>query len=210
MLETVVALKIKDLTFDWRLYPRFEMDVAVVARYAAAMRCGVEFPPVRVGVFKGQNIVVDGLHRIRAREQLEIDYVDAVVRVFESEAALFAECVSLNSAHGKGFTGAELKANIRRLERYEFNVDEIVALTHVPASEFRREHALPFLVLTSPSGKKISVGHTPDPNDLVEFKNALKVCARWAESRMIPIENAETLASVLQCFLGFGKVLSNA
>ena len=202
--------KISDLVFDWRLYPRKEVDhQTVVQHYVKALEAGAVFPTVKVGLFKGKKTIVDGLHRVRAHTQLKRDYVDCSTLPFESEAELFAEAVRLNSSHGKRFSDIELKENIRRLKQYKFNVKDIVALVHVPASEIYREAAAPVAVLTLPSGKKINIGAKPDAPDLVQFKNALKLCLRWAGSGQIPIGNAETTALVVRCHLELGKVLSH-
>jgi len=203
--------KISDLVLEWSLYPRMEVDHKDVVRsYARALRAGCVFPTVKVGLFRGKKILVDGVHRVRAHELNGIDCADCSELPFESEAELFAEAVRLNSDHGKAFSEVEVKANITRLKRYKFDVNEIVALTHVPATEIYREAAAPIHVLTSPSGRKIGVGHAPDPNDLVEFKNALKLCLKWADSGKVQLGNAETAALVIRSHLAFGKVLSNA
>lgn len=201
--------KISDLVFDWRLYPRKEVDhQTVVQHYVKALEAGAVFPTVKVGLFKGKKTIVDGLHRVRAHTQLKRDYVDCSTLPFESEAELFAEAVRLNSSHGKRFSDIELKENIKRLKQYKFNVRDIVALVHVPASEIYREAAAPIAVLTLPCGKKIGLGNAkPDSLDLVQLKNALKSCIRLAGSGQIG--NAETMSLVVRCHLELGKVLSH-
>jgi len=207
---SVYTEKISDLVFDWSLYPRKEVDHKDVVRsYARALRAGCVFPTVKVGLFRGKKIIVDGVHRVGALKLNGVDYADCSELPFDSEAELFAEAVRLNSEHGKAFSEVELKANITRLKQYKFDVNEIVALTHVPATEIYREAAAPIHVLMSPCGRKIGVGHAPDPTDLVEFKNALKLCLKWADSGRVQLGNAETAALVIRSHLTFGKVLSN-
>lgn len=94
--------KIDDLVLDWRLYPRKEVDMSVVQRYAMALQAGANFPPIKVGIFNGKKIIVDGVHRVRSRQLLKIPYIEALILKFDSEAELFAEAVRLNSVHGKG------------------------------------------------------------------------------------------------------------
>lgn len=180
--------KIADLVLDFRLYPRKEIDRQVVKTYAKALEAGSVFPHVKVALFDGQKVIVDGFHRVESRILLKIDYADCSILPFQNEAELFAEAVRLNSDHGKGFTEIELKANIRRLQKYKFDVKDIVALAHVPASEIHKEAAAPITVLTSPSGKKI-VCHAEEPHktteskniELTQFKNALMLVCKWAE-----------------------------
>lgn len=173
--------KIADLVFDWRLYPRKEVDHKnVVRNYAKALEAGCVFPSVKIGLFGGRKIIVDGVHRIRSRQLLNIDYVDCAILPFDNEADLFAEAVRLNNTHGKGFTVEELRVNIQRLHKYKFDVKEIVMLTHVPVAQIYRETTAPVRVLTTPSGRKIHCGiqkvdcdGEPNGRELVQFKNAL-------------------------------------
>ena len=182
--------KIRDLVLDWRLYPRKQVDQVVVENYARALRAGANFPYIKVGVLDGKKIIVDGVHRIRSRELLKIDYVDCAILHFQSESELFAEAVRLNSSHGKGFSEVELNVNIRRLKRYKFDVNDIVAICHVPASEITRETTRPITTVTLPSGKKIPCTKV-NPGDggihgLLCLKNALIIVCNWAESNKIP------------------------
>jgi hypothetical protein len=213
-----VALeKISDLILDWRLYPRMEVDhKVVVERYARAMQAGANFPYIKVGILAGKKIIVDGAHRVGAYMLLKIDHVTCAELPFSSEAELFAEAVRLNSSHGKNFTEAELKANIRRLQKYKFDVKDIVALVHVPACEIHREAAAPVTVLTSPSGKKILCRSPdfdvdePDVKALVELKNALMLVCRWAESGQVPNNHPAIRKLVERTRLALGKVRFNA
>jgi len=189
---SVSVEKISDLKIDWRLYPRTQVDQAVVENYARALQAGSKFPYVKIGLFAGRKIVVDGLHRIRSRELLKIDYVDCSIIQFQSEAELFAEAVRQNSGHGKGFSESELQANIRRLRRYKFATTDIVAICHVPASEITNEITRPILNVTLPSGKKLPCASVqPGENGvhgLICLKNALLITCNWAESQKIPDE----------------------
>jgi len=184
--------KIHDLVFDWHLYPRKEVDETVVQNYARALRAGANFPYIKVGLLDGKKIIVDGLHRVRSREFLKIDYVECAILEFQSEAELFAEAVRLNSSHGKGFCEAELKANIRRLKRYKIDVNDIVAICHVPASEITREMTRPITTVTLPSGKKIPCTQVKPGekgiHGLLCLKGALMIVCNWAESRKIPTD----------------------
>jgi len=189
---SVSVEKISNLVVDLRLYPRSQVDQAVVENYARALRAGANFPSVKIGVLAGRKIVVDGLHRIRSRELCKIDYVDCSVLQFQSEGGLFAEAVRLNSSHGKGFCETELKANIKRLQRYKFDTTDIVAICHVPASEITRENVRPISNVTLPSGKKLSCTQIKPGergvHGLICLKNALLIVCNWSESQKIPDE----------------------
>lgn len=213
----VSVQKISDLVLDYSLYPRKEIDQTVVQNYAKALEAGCVFPTVKIGVLAGKKIIVDGVHRVRSRGLAKIDYVDCAILAFESEAALFAEAVRLNSGHGKGFSDVELKANIKRLEKYKFSVKDIQILVHVPASEIHRECAAPVTVLTLPSGKKISCqsaspkfGSACNAPEVIQFKNYLKFCSDFANAGRIPVDNAGVKELVVRCRLALGKVRFNA
>jgi len=201
--------KIADLVFDWNLYPRKEVDHKnVVKNYARALKAGCVFPPVKVALFHGKKIIVDGVHRISSRKLLNIDYVDCVVLPFDSEAELFAEAVRLNSTHGKSFSVEELNANIKRLQKYNFDVKEIMALAHVPASEIYRESA-PITVMKAPCGKNIYCSGQPNGRELVQFKKALMLIRDVARSGCIPADDEFFKELVTQCRLALEKVRFN-
>jgi hypothetical protein len=182
--------KLASLVLDWRLYPRKEVDQNVVQSYARALEAASVFPPVKVAVFHGRKVVVDGFHRISSRKLLKIDYVNCVTLPFEAEGDLFAEAVLANSSHGKNFSEAELKADIRRLKKYKFSVSEIMTFTHVPASEITLETIRPFTSVTLPSGKKLACGDVKPGeggvDGLICLKNALFIVCNWSERQKIP------------------------
>lgn len=213
----IQTVKMRDLVFDWSIYPRKAVDQATVENYARALESGADFPPIKIGLYQGKKIVVDGFHRVSARQRFLLDFIEAKFLPFETEAALFAEAVRLNNSHGKGFSESELKANIRRLQQYNFSVKEIQSLIYFPKEEIRKEFTTPILTITTPSGKKVSYhfrsnGLLPDKNDyykLQKLKDALKLCDKWAESEQLSINNAELAALVIRCHLSLGKVLAN-
>ena len=93
--------KIDELVFDWKLYPRKSIDYSIVHRYAKALKAGAVFPPIKVGLLNGMKIIVDGVHRVKAHQDLGIDHIRSVSLPFKSEAELFAEAVKCNSDHGR-------------------------------------------------------------------------------------------------------------
>jgi len=210
--------KISDLTFDWSLYPRKEIDhTEVVRNYARALDAGCVFPTVKIGLFRGKKIIVDGVHRVSARKLKKIDYVDCSELPFENEAELFAEAVRLNAGHGKSFTETELKANIRRLQKFKFSVKDIQAITSVPASEIYRESAAPIITLTAPGGRKIhcniqkvDCNGQPSTHELIQFKNALMLIRDVARKGCIPMDDPYFKALVTQALSALRKVRFNA
>jgi hypothetical protein len=202
--------KIADLVLDWRLYPRKEIDQQVVETYAKALQAGSVFPSVKVALFRGRKILIDGFHRVSSRKLLNIDYIDCSILSFQSEAEMFAEAVWLNSSHGKSFTRAELKANIRRLKRYKINVNDIVSICHVPASEIIREMKQPITSVTSPSGKRIPCTQVKPGekgiHGLLCLKGALMIVCNWAELHKIPTDEPVITELVIRARNALRKV----
>lgn len=91
---------VSGLLLDRELSPRSRLDSNHVRQLEEALRAGATLPPIVVE--KNTSRVVDGFHRVEAcrrvygREAL----VSAVEKDYASDAELFLEAVSLNSAHG--------------------------------------------------------------------------------------------------------------
>lgn len=184
--------KIDNLVLDWRLYPRKEIDTSVVRKYARALQAGANFPPIKVGVLNGKKIIVDGVHRVKSRIMLKIPYVEALILKFDNDAQLFAEAVRFNSTHGKGYTEEEIRDNIKRLKKFKFDVNDIVAICHVPASEIVNNTKQPIMSITLPSGKKVPCTKVKPGKHgirgLLCLKNALIIVCNWAEQNKIPTD----------------------
>jgi len=184
--------KIQNLVMDWRLYPRKEVDQTVVRNYARALQAGANFPYIKVGVLNGRKIIVDGVHRVRSRELLNIDYIECAILKFNGEAELFAEAVRWNSSHGKGLCEDELQASIKRLQRYKFDPNDIVTICHVPASEILSEMTRPITSVTLPSGKRVPCTKVKPGeagiHGLLCLKSALMIVCNWAELNKIPTD----------------------
>ncbi len=62
-------IKISDIARNPTLQVRGSVDKGTVTLYAKAMQNGAEFPPVELAFVNGMLILVDGWHRVSAREQ---------------------------------------------------------------------------------------------------------------------------------------------
>lgn len=82
---------------DWQVRNKVQMQT--VKQYAAAMRGGVEMPPIRLANVNGALMLVDGWHRLAAARSIDQDDIQATVEVMtEKEAALAAALA--NTTHG--------------------------------------------------------------------------------------------------------------
>lgn len=104
-----------DIISDSEIQPRAELDGAIVADYAAAMREGDEFPPLKVFEIPGESklILVDGFHRYAAYKLVGKRKVD--VDVYEGDrrtAQLFA--LGANAKNGMRLvTNADKRRAVR-------------------------------------------------------------------------------------------------
>lgn len=201
--------KILDIVWRWDLYPRsrikggegirghvvnkeYYVDITVAKRYATAMQASAKFPPIRLGLFKGQKILIDGMHRITARELINEQYIEAKILPFDDEGQLFAEAIIANSSHGKTLSRVDLKLDIRRLRsRYKMSIRDIESICHVPASIIQKRIAH-VTSIVGPGGKKYcnvketNCNGTPKTSELAEFKNALMLIRDVAQKGCVP------------------------
>ncbi|MCJ7631088.1 ParB/RepB/Spo0J family partition protein, partial [Candidatus Bathyarchaeota archaeon] len=125
-------LKISELTIDNEVYPRIKSGWLTAYQYAQAMKANSIFPPITVGIYKGKKYVVDGVHRIEAKKMLKEEYIDAIVKTYESEREMFVDAVKLNSAHGRQLSVQEKVRIIDKLKKMRFKLQEISELIKVP------------------------------------------------------------------------------
>lgn len=52
--------QLSDLWLDLNVYPRERPDPEVVASYAKAKLAGAEFPAIKVALYQGRKVIVDG------------------------------------------------------------------------------------------------------------------------------------------------------
>ena len=202
-MSNTKLLKISDLIFDEKFYPREFVDSLIVEEYAVALDTGVIFPPIIVGVLGGRSYVVDGWHRTSAREKRNIEFVDAVVKQYSSERELFADAVRFNNNHGKALNRTDKLITVEKLTAYKFSIDEITNLVHLPKAMYEK---LGIVAVTAPSGKKVSfkgstaslpiINKAPDTRDftvehVIDVKNQLKYIITLLESDDPALKNSE-------------------
>lgn len=104
----VVTLAIEHITRDQRLELR-QMNKNVVRDYAAMMRRGDRFPPLRIVVDKDGNYwLLDGFHRLAAAEQIGLQEVEIELVTGTFEDALWL-AAGANIRHGLRRTHPDVK-----------------------------------------------------------------------------------------------------
>lgn len=190
--------QLSDLWLDLNVYPRERPDPEVVASYAKAKLAGAEFPAIKVALYQGRKVIVDGGHRVGSHKQLKLPTIECYELPFTSAVEIFAEAVRCNNMHGKAFNPTDVKRNIKRLRQLKFEVEDIVRLLHVPAAEIRNVTAEPIVKLRTPWGSTKNVFQSPTPSvavdpdsdvcELIKFKNNLQAVINYANKRKRPIE----------------------
>lgn len=101
-------LEIKSIVRDARYQIRRKMDQATVDRYANLYRNGTELPPVQVVQIGEGLVLVDGWHRVAAREVLgKPEVLAEISEGTEREARWLA--AKANLAHGLPLKKSEIK-----------------------------------------------------------------------------------------------------
>ncbi|HTU62566.1 MAG TPA: hypothetical protein VMF89_29095, partial [Polyangiales bacterium] len=95
----VLYLEIEALERDMELQARVGLNDEVVKDYADQMAAGAAFPPVLVFARPGAHALVDGFHRVAAREALGFTNVLAEIRQGTREDALW-HGLTANQTHG--------------------------------------------------------------------------------------------------------------
>ncbi len=132
--ETPVLISYEKLTFDYRFYPRQSVDTRHVTALTDAIQAGADVPPI---LLAQDYRVIDGWHRARSWHHLGRE-IPAIIREYESEAAMFAAAVMANRAHGLAFDSHD-RRRIVELGMKEFGLQEgeLVDLLHVPVEKIK-------------------------------------------------------------------------
>jgi len=123
-------VKIAELVFDFTLYPRNEVSSQHVSILIDAIRAGATLPPMIVD--RKSRRIVDGFHRAKAYEDLDIEEVEVLLNDYATDAELFAEAVRLNAGHGRAFDNFDRRRAVLRLADFGFTPDQIAEIARVP------------------------------------------------------------------------------
>jgi hypothetical protein len=127
-MATTIA--INKIVLDDSIYPRNGTSDIHVSRLVASLKLGGKLPPMIVEASTMR--LVDGRHRYKAYEHLEISKVSVEQKVYSTEADLFADCVRCNIAHGEPLDQYSVRAAIVRLEKYGYTRDRISDVVRMP------------------------------------------------------------------------------
>ena len=94
VIEEMRRIKVADVIYREDLYPRVEVDPALVERYADDIDV---LPPIELN--QG-NILIDGVHRLRAHQDKGLETIAYTVTETDSEAELLKLACRRNSSYG--------------------------------------------------------------------------------------------------------------
>jgi len=151
MVKTQIV-KIGDLIFDGNLYPRMKVGWLTAYQYAQAMKAGSVFPPILVGKYERKLYVVDGWHRVKAKEILGEEFIQATIKEYTSERDIFLDAIKANVAHGRPLSVQEKVRLINKLEEMNFTREQISEIVFVPADMVEK---LRVRTIIGPNGKPI-------------------------------------------------------
>lgn len=150
MMKTLSA---SALVVDWDLYPRAAVDGTNVGRLADALAGGVVLPPIVV--CRESLRVVDGVHRLRAIQRVR--GAEARVRAelvsYPDDAALYADAVTRNAAHGSQLTPYDHRRIRVQAEALGRTLADVAQWLRVPVESLERR---------SLTGTAARVGASPD------------------------------------------------
>jgi hypothetical protein len=120
---------------------RARIDPQVVAKYAALMKDGVEFPPIKVWWDGEQYWLTDGFHRIAAAERAKLLELACEVSLGSLEDARW-DSYSVNGTHGSPRTAQETKRIISLALKHSnagfLSSTEIAKHLHISEATVRR------------------------------------------------------------------------
>jgi RNA polymerase sigma factor FliA len=107
----MIMKRVKDLVFDFKVFPRQEINWDHVQRIVDAMQDGTDFPPIII--CRDSHRIVDGFHRTKAVDKITAGTgeIRCIEKAYASEQEFFLDAIRYNSEHGLSLTSQDrLKA----------------------------------------------------------------------------------------------------
>lgn len=113
-MPNCTIIKLCDIETDPGIYPRASgADPRRVSRYAACMRDGDVFPPIKVELWSnGKYRILDGLHRIEAVKEIGHEEIESTIVYLDNTSALLY--AARQNRYGKDLTDNDAESIARR------------------------------------------------------------------------------------------------
>jgi len=86
--------QIKEIIIRMDLYPRQDVDNKKIQEYSEHVDL---LPPI---IINQDNILIDGLHRLRANKQADNKEIEVIIEKTESENEVYLRAIETNATHG--------------------------------------------------------------------------------------------------------------
>lgn len=151
-------IKLSKLNLDLNIYPREYPNDYHVDEIVEALKAGVHMPPIIVDMATYK--VVDGWHRVKAfRKHLgDKASIEAELKDYPNEAAMFAEAIRLNAAHGQRLSRMDEAHCLAKAQ--EFKLDQSVVASLLNITTERAEDLVSKRLATSDDGDIVLKGST--------------------------------------------------
>jgi hypothetical protein len=130
MKERLIA--IKDIKVREEYYPRQSVSFPTIVKFADAMRTGANFPPIIVTKFENEIVLVDGLHRMKAKVLDKEKYIKAEFIKVNSWIDILTEATKRNIAHGQSLSMYDRMNIYQKLKIEGWKIEKISALLQIP------------------------------------------------------------------------------
>jgi len=132
-------IKLEEIVWDDKLYPRQEVDSLHVAQMVKALAAGVKLPPIVIEkVGKPPRRGSDGKHRWTAHKIAKLEEIEVVEKSYACDADLFLDAVRLNAGHGRPLTGFERAQCAARATQLRLEAAVIASAMMITCEELAR------------------------------------------------------------------------
>jgi len=128
-------MKCAEVILDYNIYPRHKIDSTHVGHIRAAIRAGVELPPIVV--CSKSHRCTDGFHRVTAngREFGEDAPIMVELRDYANEAAMLLDAIAMNAAHGENLTPFDRVRCITLADEFKLKDAQLAQALRMPLQD---------------------------------------------------------------------------
>jgi len=139
MPKKLLKLEIGQISYSDQIYPRAAINYIHVEQLVDALKAGYRLPPITIADVNGEkNVLIDGLHRLKAyfkvgAEKVECEWIGKL-----SLKDAIVEAVRLNSAHGRNLSPFEKRAFIAKSKKLGIKNDKIAEALRMPIEKVEK------------------------------------------------------------------------
>jgi len=122
---------IKDINVRRDLYPRITEDIQKIQEYSENTE---NLPPI---VINQDNILIDGLHRLKANKQVENKEIEVIEEKTTSENDIYLRAIELNATHGLQLSMEDKKSVAVKLYDLK-NRERLIKCLSISSASFDR------------------------------------------------------------------------